>query len=105
MNLPVEETVEQPETPAEGTEEEAVPEAPEMKVTIFSSRRTVMTQGEPVYLTSKLEGFDGYEVFYQWECDRGEGFEPIEGANGDTYEFEASAETLSWGWHLTVLYR
>ncbi len=77
-------------------------EAPEMKVTIFTSRRTVMTLGEPVYLTSKLEGFDGYEITLQWQCDKGEGFEDVEGANGETYEFEASAETLGWGWKLLV---
>ena len=63
-------------------EEETAP-APqaEHKVTIFSSRRTVMEEGEPVHLTSKLA---------PWVS---------------TYTFNATAETLSWGWHLTVLYR
>ena len=86
-------------------EEETEEVVPEMKVTIFTSRRTVMTLGEPVYLTSKLEGFDGYEIELQWQCDKGEGFEDVEGANADTYEFEASAETLSWGWKLLVTAR
>lgn len=100
LNLPEEEV----EEPVEVEVEEILPEV-EKKVTIFTSRRTVMTLGEPVYLTSKLEGFDGYEIKLQWMRDSGEGFEPIEGANSETYEFEASAESLSWDWQLMVYYR
>ena len=83
-------------------EEETAP-APqaEHKVTIFSSRRTVMEEGEPVHLTSKLEGFeDCEEILYIWKVDKGNGFEEVEGANDATYTFNATAETLSWGWHL-----
>jgi hypothetical protein len=87
----VEETEEKEETPK--------------KVTIFTSRTSIMEEGEIVYLTSKLEGFDGYEIELQWQCDKGEGFEDVEGANADTYEFEANAETLSWGWKLLVTAR
>ena len=87
--------------PEEGEAAEADPTA-NMKVTIFSSRRSVMKTGETVALTSKLEGFEGFEVDYQWECDKGAGFEPVAGANSDTYTFEASKTTLSWGWRLTV---
>ena len=78
----------------------------EKKVTIFTSRRTVMEEGEPVYLTSKLEGFEDCEaILDSWYVDKGNGFEEVEGANADTYEFEATAESLSWGWKLDVLYR
>lgn len=101
---------------AEPVEEEAVTEAaaeetaeevvqPEMKVTIFTSRRVVMEEGETVNLTSKIEGFDGYEVLYQWECDQGNGFQPVEAANADSYSYIASAESLSWSWQLMVYYR
>lgn len=86
--------------PTEGEEEE-VPK----KVTIFTSRKVVMEEGETVYLTSKLEGFEGLELKYVWKVNKGEGFEVVEDANEATYSFEASAETLSWGWKLTVLYR
>ncbi len=80
---------------------------PEMKVTIFSSRSAYMLAGDEVTLTSRIEGFDGYEIMYQWECDRhdGSGFQNVEGANEDTYTFQASAETLSWDWRLSVYYR
>ena len=107
----------------EGLEEEA-PEAPapetaegdnnkeetavetEKKVTIFSSRRTVMKTGETVELTSVLEGFEGCEeILYQWECDKGNGFEPVPGATGASYSFEANSESLDWDWQLTVYFR
>ena len=89
------------------------PEAPvavdeterKMNVSVFSSRRTVMTEGEDVHLTSRVEGFEGLEVFYQWECDQGQGFRKVENANEDAYVFKASAESLSWSWRLTVYYR
>ena len=90
------------QTEAEPAEDEPAAETTR-KVTIFSSRRSVMTPGETVYLTSKLEGFDDAdEITYQWECDKGSGFEPVEGANADSYQFSASLETLNWGWRLVV---
>ena len=65
-----------------------------------------MKTGEQVHLTSKLEGFeDCEEILYIWKVDKGNGFEEGEGANDASYTFEATAETLGWGWHLTVLYR
>ena len=84
---------------------EAEENTSDFKVTIFSSRRSAMTMGEPVYLTSKLEGFEGYETKLQWQCDKGNGFEDIPGADADTYSFAASVETLSYDWRLVVYYR
>ena len=91
-------------TPAPSAAPDQTP-APNFKVTIFSSRRSVMTPGETVTLTCKLEGFEGYETYLQWEWDKGDGFEEIEGANGDSYSFAASVETLAYDWRLTVYYR
>ena len=92
------------EEPAEEPAE--VPVETPKKVTIFTSRRTVMEEGEPVYLTSKLEGFEDCEdILYIWYVDKGNGFEEVEGANEDTYTFTADAESLTWGWQLEVLYR
>lgn len=87
-------------------EDEAEPEAePVRKVTIFTSRKAVMIEGEDIELTSELEGFENNEIRYQWECDKGEGFEPVEGANDASYIYTATIEALAWDWRLTVYYR
>ena len=95
------------DTQKEEDEPETVnPQTPkaEKKVTIFSSRRATMEMGEPVVLTSRLEGFEGCEIRYTWTCDKhdGQGFQPVPGANGATYSFSATAESLSWDWQLKV---
>lgn len=77
----------------------------EKKVVIFTSRKSVLTPGETIYLTSELIGFDGYEIMYQWQRNTGNGFEDIEGANEDTYAYEATIESLSYDWRLMVYYR
>ena len=79
----------------------------DIKVTIFSSRKRVMEVGETVLLTSRIEGFEGYEIRYQWECDKhdGAGFRDVDGANESEYGFSASADSLSWDWRLSVYYR
>lgn len=74
----------------------------QMAVEIFSSRRSVMSPGETVQLTCVLYGMDGYSVSYQWECDKGNGFEAVAGANADSYSFIASVETLGYNWRLAV---
>ena len=73
-------------------------------VTIKSSAKSTMLVGEEVRLTSKISGFEGYEVSYQWQCDKGNGFEDIAGANQSTYSFSATVETLKWSWRLIVYY-
>lgn len=73
-------------------------------VTIKSSAKSTMLVGEEVRLTSKISGFEGYEVSYQWQCDKGNGFEDIAGANQSTYSFPATVETLKWSWRLIVYY-
>ena len=65
-----------------------------------------MTPGETITLTSLLEGFEDCEkIVYQWECDKGEGFEPVAGANSDTWEYAGTAETLAWNWRLKVYFK
>ncbi len=91
----------------EGTEElpEAVeePAAPERVVRISSSQKPVMKPGETVTLSSQLEGFeDCTEILYQWEVDKGNGFEEVAGATSPEYSFAASRETLNWAWRLNV---
>ena len=64
-----------------------------------------MLLGERITLTSRLQGFDGYELKYVWECDKGEGFAPVENGDSEDYAYIATAESLTWRWRLKVLYR
>ncbi len=103
-------------TPAEGTEEpaegaEAAEPAeseesaePVRKVRIFSSQGDVVTEGEIIYLTSELEGFDGLEITYQWQVDKGDGngWVNVEGANRPKHMFVANRETIQYSWRLIV---
>ena len=81
-------------------------EETEQKVTVFSSRRSVMHVGERIELTSRLEGFEGMALTYQWERDThdGQGYQPVDGAREASYAFNATAETLRWDWRLVVHY-
>ena len=101
------------ETPAAGTEPqgeegevvgETETKAPERTVTIRSSQGDVVTEGEIIYLTSVLEGFDGLDISFQWEVDRddGNGWVPVEGANRSKHMFVASKETIKYSWRLVV---
>ena len=101
------------ETPAEGTEPqgeegevvgETETKAPERTVTIRSSQGDVVTEGEIIYLTSKLKGFDGLDIAYQWQVDRGDGagWVDVEGANRSKHMFVADKETITYSWRLIV---
>ena len=77
---PAEGTEPEGEIPAEGTEAQSeegnlVGETvqPERSVQIRSSQGDVVTEGEIIYLTSRLKGFDGLDIAYQWQVDRGDG--------------------------------
>ena len=107
--LPVEE--EKPGDPAEedlssgdGTGSREEDEEPERSVMIFSSQDKVVTEGEMIYLTSKLTGFDDVEVSFQWQVDRGDGlgWVDVEGATRDKHMFVASKETIGYSWRLIV---
>ena len=101
------------ETPAAGTEsqgeegevvDETETKAPERTVTIRSSQGDVVTEGEIIYLTSKLKGFDGLDIAYQWQVDRGDGagWVDVEGANRSKHMFVADKETITYSWRLIV---
>lgn len=121
----------EPETPSEGTETlpeegqlpEELPEgaegaegaeAPveakaellpseERRVYITSSRSDHVTEGEPIYLESHLEGFGDLEITYQWQVDRndGAGWQNV-GANRAYHVFVATAESVQYSWRLIV---
>ena len=82
---------------------EPTPTPEPRSVRIFIDRRPVMTVNDPVTLTSKLSGFtQDDEIYYQWQCDKGNGFEDVAGATSSSYVFPATKETLSWSWRLKV---
>ena len=94
------------ETEPGSTEEtaEPEPEKKERRVRIYSSQGAVVTEGEIIYLTSKIEGFDDVEVTYQWQVNRGDGagWVNVEGANRPKHSYVASKETVKYSWRLVV---
>ena len=98
------------EEPAEANEngepepEEVSPEEGpvERKVRITSSRGDVVIENEIITLSSQLIGFDGADVQYQWQVDRGEGWTDVEGATGPTHQFVATKDTILYSWRLLV---
>ena len=108
---PEEEAEAEGEAAAEGTEAEGedgnlVGETvqPERSVQIRSSQGDVVTEGEIIYLTSKLKGFDGLDIAYQWQVDRGDGagWVDVEGANRSKHMFVADKDTIQYSWRLIV---
>ena len=88
-----------------GDEDEPQDGAPaERQVKIRSSRGDVVIENEIITLYSKLIGFDGVEVHYQWQVDRGDGngWVDVEGATGAIHEFRATEETILYSWRLTI---
>lgn len=102
---PADTEAEETEDPEENvTEEETEIDISRLKVEIRSDRKPVMEPGDEVHLEGILTGFEDIEYSLRWQCDKndGEGFRDIPGADGLTYSFSASAESLSWRWRLVV---
>ena len=84
-------------------EEKAEEAAVERSVSIATSGNADTKVGDTITLTSSLTGFDGVDaISYQWKCDRGNGFEAVAGANGSSYSFELTEESMNWLWQLDV---
>ncbi len=91
--------------PALKVKEEPKADESQMSVSLDSSATSQMTEGETVVLTASISGFDGYEVMYQWSCNKGNGFEVVSTGSDSTYSFSATQESLSWDWKVDVYYR
>lgn len=109
------ETIKEPETEAitepetETTVEPETEKAEEKptvakKIEIWTDRGPVLNDGDIIHLYSKLTGFDGEEVKYQWQCNKGDGYKDVAGATESTYSYSASKESLKWSWRLMVNY-
>ena len=98
-----EEPAEEPEEAEPEPEEAPEEEGPvERKVRISSSRGDVVIENEIITLSSQLIGFDGVEVHYQWQVDRGDGWTDVDGATGPTHQFVATRDTILYSWRLIV---
>ena len=71
-------------------------------VSVFACYNDEMTEGDCVTLISEISGLEGCTVSYQWQRDAGNGFEDIAGANGSSYSFAATEESLSCDYRLAV---
>ena len=70
---------------------------------IHSSAGTCIVNGAPIILTVELEGFENdAELTVIWEINKGEGWE--EAGTGETFEYLASLESLSWDFRVKVQY-
>ena len=75
-------------------------------VTITTTLGGSIKEGDTITLYSQLEGFeDCSDILYVWKVNKGNGFERVPNADGDTYSYQATAESLSWRWNLEVYYR
>ncbi len=91
--------------PGEESEDYVLDEAAvlaNVRVSVMSGSPNVLRPGDTISLVGTTEGLDSDTLTYQWECDKGSGFEPIEDANEDVYSFEVSAESMTWNWRLVV---
>ena len=71
-------------------------------VSIEADYPAVLHPGDTITLRGVTEGFVGERLVFQWECDRGSGFEKVESGQDGTCSFTVTAESLTWKWRLTV---
>ena len=110
IEMPEPQKEEEPEEPEpeevfeDEPEEKPTEDKTQRKVLIKSSRGETVIEGEIITLKSKLVGFDGVEVHYQWQVDRGdgEGWVDVEGATGPEHSFVARKDTILYSWRLTI---
>lgn len=101
--LQEENTVLQEEEAAE-VSDETQPEIDisKLKVEIFSSLDDAVCDGETIYLTCKLTGFDNIKYTLQWQMNNGGGWVDVKGATGSSHSFKADAKSIQCKWRLSV---
>ena len=87
----------------ETIEEEITEEETERSVSVKVRCSEELHLGDKVTLESELNGYEGCEVEYQWQVNKGEGFEDISGANGSSYSFSADEESLGYDYRVVVI--
>jgi uncharacterized protein YgiM (DUF1202 family) len=83
---------------------EATPAPVEIKreVRITTTLGSVVNVGDPVTMNSELVGFDGLNVHLQWQQNTGFGWRDVSGANGPSFSYVASEETVNSQWRVSV---
>lgn len=102
------EVIEEEEIPLAAPEEEEIEvERPPISVYIYSDKRSVMSEGEIVNIYSEIVNGEYYDIaIYEWYYTPDDiNWYVIPGANESVYSFAATAESLSYGYRLTVYYR
>ena len=84
----------------EDEEAEEEEDAPALRVIVHTEYEV-----DKVVLTGELIGFEGMEILLQWQVDKGDGFENVEGATDITLSVDATEENEEWDWRLAVYYR
>lgn len=89
----------QEEDPQEG--QEASTNSEKHKVRVVDEGKGVYAVGETVTMSSRLTGFSG-NLKYQWQVDKGSGWQDIPGANEAKYSFVFSEENSGYSWRVAV---
>ena len=75
----------------------------ELNVRLESSAGLIIWEGDTVVLTAVIEDRDeNAQYVFEWEVDRGEGWEVISRGTEDSYSYTATAENMGWDWRVTV---
>ena len=91
------------EEPAEEAEEVEDAEDKALDINIWYEFDGDFNYGTKVIWKSSVDGLkDGQAAKYQWQVDKGNGWEDIDGANADTYEMIVDAENACYTWRLVV---
>lgn len=97
----IEET--EPKDEKNATDEQAEEAQQERSARIETSAPVDQVEpGETLRLTAVLSGFDGMDVYIQWQEDDGQGYQDIEGALGDTLELTADAQHAGHAYRFVI---
>ena len=77
-------------------------EVPQGTVEVTSNRSGIIMAGETISLQGIVDGFEGATLSFQWETNAGDGWETVQGATEQTYEFVADETNVNNVWRLMV---
>lgn len=81
---------------------ETMPATIKREVRISTTLGSVVNVGDPVTMNCELIGFDGLTVRLQWQQNTGAGWRDVAGANGLSFSYIASEETVNSQWRVQV---